>query len=236
VEKFHHDDEVFGFIQRGYGAYAEFALSEAGELGRKPECLSYEEAAAVPCVGLTALQALRDKARLRAGQSVMIVGASGGVGTMAVQIASFMGAVVTAVCSAANAALVRKLGAARVIEYSRQDPLDDSERFDVVFDCMGHTAFARYRMLLKAGGRHVGISCTRSAVLDSLVSRLTPGRKSFQFHVQSGSQDLEQLSLWIQQGKIKPVVGHTFELSEVAAAHRQCESRRTVGKIALRIA
>ncbi|MBZ5551007.1 MAG: NAD(P)-dependent alcohol dehydrogenase [Acidobacteriia bacterium] len=231
--RFRPGDEVFAFIPRGMGAYAEFAACKASWLTKKPVRLSHKEAAVLPCVGLTALQGLRDKARLKAGQSVLIVGASGGVGTMAVQIARVMGAEVTAVCSTANVDLVRKLGAISVIDYTRQNPLEDSRRFDAVFDCVGSWTFWAYRNLLKGGGRHVGISCTRAKLIDSILSRLTPGRKSFQFHVRAEGQDLEQLATWVQQGKLKPVVSHIYPLAEIAAAHRQCESRRTVGKIAV---
>jgi len=236
VKGFRPGDEVFGYIPSGRGAAAELAACEASWLAKKPPSLSHTEAAVLPCVGMTALQGLRDKARLRAGQRVLIVGASGGVGVMAVQIARAMGLEVTAVCSASNAQLVLNLGAARVIDYTRQDPLQDSERFDAVFDAIGGQTFWAYRTLLTGGGTHVGISCTRRKVIDSLISRITPGRKSFQFHVRASGQDLERLAAFVEQGTLKPIVSRVFPLAEMAAAHRQCESRRTVGKIAVTVA
>lgn len=235
VREFRAGDEVFAFIPRVGGACAELAACDAGWLGKKPAGLSHAEAGVLPCVGLTALQALRDKARLQAGQSVLIVGASGGVGTMAVQIARTMGVEVVAVCSTANVDLVRSLGATRVIDYLKQDVLLEAQRFDAVFDCVGSRRFWSYCKLLKGGGRHVGISCARKEMIDSMLSQVMPGRKSFQFHVRAERKDLEQLTQWVEQGKVKLIVSHVYPLAEIAEAHRQCETRRTVGKIAVTV-
>ena len=235
VREFRAGDEVFGFIPRVGGACAELAACDAGWLGKKSAELSHVEAGVLPCVGLTALQGLRDKARLKAGQSVLIVGASGGVGTMAVQIARTMGAEVVAVCSTANVDLVRSLGATRVIDYRKQDVLREAQRFDAVFDCVGDRSFWSYSKLLQGGGRYVGISCVRKEVIVSLLSQVIPGRKSFQFHVRAVRKDLEQLTQWVDQRKVKPIVSQVYRLAEIAEAHRQCETRRTVGKIAVRV-
>jgi NADPH:quinone reductase-like Zn-dependent oxidoreductase len=235
VREFRAGDAVFAFIPRVGGACAEFAACDARWLGKKPAGLSHWEAGVLPCVGLTALQALRDKARLKAGQSVLIVGASGGVGTMAVQIARTMGVEVVAVCSTANVDFVRSLGATRVIDYLKQDVLMEAQRFDAVFDCVGIRRFWSYCKLLQGGGRHVGISCVRKEVIISLLSQVMLGRKSFQFHVRAERKDLEQLTQWVDQGKVKPIVSQVYPLAEIAEAHRQCETRRTVGKIAVRV-
>jgi len=235
VRKFRAGDEVFAFIPRVGGACAELAACDARWLVKKPAGLSHAEAGVLPCVGLTALQALRDKARLKAGQSVLIVGASGGVGTMAVQIARTMGVEVVAVCSTSNIDLVLSLGATRVIDYLKQDVLMETQRFDAVFDCVGSRTFWSYCKLLQGGGRHVGISCTRKQIIDSVLSQVMPGRKSSQFHVRAECEDLEQLTQWVEQGKVKPIVSHVYPLAGIAEAHRQCETRRTVGKIAVRV-
>jgi NADPH:quinone reductase-like Zn-dependent oxidoreductase len=229
-------DEVFGFLQRGYGAYAEVVECPASWLARKPARLTDAEAASLPCVAMTALQGLRDKARLKAGDSVLIVGASGGVGTMAVQIARAMQVHVTAVCSAANADTVRALGASRVIDYSRENVFEERERFDAVFDCVGRERFWAFRRLLRPHGIHVGIAGRREMVIDSVLSRLTPGQTSYQFHVQARSRDLEHVAKMVEEGTLRPVVSRVLPLSEIAAAHRLCETRRTVGKIAVEIA
>ena len=235
VWKFRAGDEVFAFIPRVGGACAELAACDAGWLAKKSAGLSHREAGVLPCVGLTALQGLRDKARLKAGQSVLIVGASGGVGTMAVQIARTMGVEVVAVCSTANVDLVRSLGATRVIDYLKQDVLLETQRFDAVFDCVGSRRFWSYRKLLQGGGRHVGISCTRKQIIESVLSQLVPGRKSFQFHVRAKPKDLEQLTQWVEQGNVKPILSQAYPLAQIAEAHRQCETRRTVGKIAVSV-
>ena len=235
VRELRAGDDVFGFIPRIGGASAELVACNARWLAKKPAGLGHTESAVVPCVGLTALQALRDKARLQAGQSVLIVGASGGVGSMAVQMAAVMGAEVVAVCSTANVEFVRRLGASRVIDYRKQDLQRETRQFDVIFDCVGNHRFAFYSTLLRRGGRHVGISCTRLARLDSLLSRLTPGRKSFQFHVHADRKDLEQLREWIEKGRVKPIASRVYPLEKIADAHRQCETRRTVGKIAVTV-
>ena len=235
VRGFSEGDGVFGFIPLGRGANAEFAVCDESWLAMKPAGLNHIEAAVLPCVGLTALQGLRDKARLQTGQSVLIVGASGGVGTMAVQIACAMGVEVTGVCSSANVELVQKLGARRIINYTTHNPLLDTQRFDAVFDCIGKHSYWSYRKHLRRGGRHIGISCTGEAVFHSLLSQVLPGTKSFQFHVQAKRSDLELVTTLIAEGRLRPIVSHVYPLSDIAAAHRQCESRRTVGKIAITV-
>jgi NADPH:quinone reductase-like Zn-dependent oxidoreductase len=154
---------------------------------------------------------------------------------MAVQIARTMGVEVVAVCSTANVDFVRSLGATRVIDYLKQNVLLETQRFDAVFDCVGNRNFWSYCKLLQDGGRHVGISCVRKEVIISLLSQVMPGRKSFQFHVRSEPKDLEQLTRWVEQGKVKPTISQVYPLAEIAEAHRQCETRRTVGKIAVRV-
>ncbi len=229
-------DEVFGYIPRAGGACAEFVACNFLWLAHKPRRLSHTEAAVLPCVGLTALQALRDKAQLKSGQSVLIVGASGGVGTMAVQIAREMGLEVVAVCSQRNAGLVRELGAGRTIDYRTEEVLSFPYRFDAIFDCVGTHPFWSYRELLKRGGRHVGISCSPAARLSSLLSQLTPGKTSHQFHVRASSKDLEQLACWCEGDRLHPVLTRIYPLADIAEAHRQCETRRTVGKLAIAVA
>jgi len=233
TREFRAGDEVVALIPKERGACADVVVCDPRWLAKKPAGVSHTEAAVLPCVGLTALQALRDKARHKAGQSVLIVGASGGVGTMAVQIARLMEVEVVGVCSTANVDLVRSLGATRVIDYLKQDVLLDKQRFDAIFNCVGNPKFWSYSKLLKGSGRYVGISCTRRDRIDSILSRLMPGKKSFQFHVSATRKDLEQLLEWVEQGKVKVIVSHIYPLAKIAEAHRQCDTRRTVGKIAV---
>jgi len=234
VQDFHAGDEVVALIPRVGGGCAEIAACDAGWLAKKPTTVSHTDAAVLPCVGMTALQALRDKARLKAGQSLLIVGASGGVGTIAVQIGCMIDVEVVGVCSTANVDLVRSLGAARVIDYLKQDVLLDKQRFDAIFNCVsGDRGFWFYSKLLKSGGRYVGISCTRRDMIDSMLTSIMPGRKALQFHVAAAHGDLEQLLQWVEQRKVKAVVSHVYPLEQIVEAHRQCETRRTVGKIAI---
>jgi NADPH:quinone reductase-like Zn-dependent oxidoreductase len=142
---------------------------------------------------------------------------------------------VTAVCGTANLDFVRSLGAAEIVDYMRTDLFQHSERFDAVFDCIGQYTFSSFRRLLRPGGIHVGIAGRRELVIDSILSRLTPGRRSYQFHVRAIASDLEHIRSLIDLNQVRPVVSHTFPLSEIAAAHRQCESRRTRGKIAVEL-
>lgn len=231
--EFRTGDEIVALIPKERGACAELVACDLRWLAKKPARLSYVESAALPCVGLTALQGLRDKARLKPGQSVLILGASGGVGTMAVQIARTMETEVIGVCSTANVDLVKSLGAARVIDYLKQEVLLDEQRFDAIFDCVGGGRFWSFSKLLRPSGRYVGISCTRRDRMDSMLSRLMPGKTSLQFHVSATGKDLEQLLQWVEHGKLKVVVSHVYPLERIAEAHRQCETRRTVGKIAV---
>lgn len=235
VRSFSPGNEVFAFLPSGLGASAEFAACEESWLARKPESLSHTAAGVLPCVGLTALQGLRDKIRLTLGQRVLIVGASGGVGTMAVQIAHAMGAEVTAVCSSSNINFVRSLGAAQVIDYTRSDLLEGPTQYDGVFECVGSHHCWYYRNLLNKGGRHVGISCSWRSRIEGLGFRIVTGKRSFQFHVKARPEDLELLGALVEQGKLKPIVSHVYTLAQIVEAHRQCETHRTVGKIAVQI-
>jgi len=235
VEDLKPGDEVFGFLQEGYGAYAEFVLCRPSWLARKPAGLTHVEAAALPCVALTALQGLRDKARLKPGQRVLIVGASGSVGLMAVQIGRAMNVRVAAICRPANADLVRALGASCVRSQGTAEVHGRDEQFDAVFDCVGRDTFWRLRHSLRRGGIHVGISCSRPSVMASALSRVTPGRTSYQFHVQARTRDLECIAQLVGEGRLRPIISDVLPLSKIVQAHHLSESRRAAGKISLEI-
>jgi NADPH:quinone reductase-like Zn-dependent oxidoreductase len=154
---------------------------------------------------------------------------------MAVQIAHAMGAEVTAVCSSANINFVRSLGASQVIDYTKSDLLEQPTRYDGVFECVGSHSCWYYRKLLKRRGRHAGISCSRKSRIEGVAFHIATGKRSFQFHVKARHKDLELLAALIEQGKLKPIVSHVYTLAQIVEAHRQCETRRTVGKIAVQI-
>lgn len=225
VTRFAVGDEVFGIAQ---GSFAEFATAKEIKVALKPSSISFEQAAAVAISGLTALQGLRDAARLREGQSVLVIGASGGVGTWAVQIAAALGATVTGVCSAAKADLVRSLGADDVIDYRAQDITASGRRFDVILDLAGNRPLKALRRLLAPEGTLVigggegadrlfgGIHRQMGAVL------LSPFVKQHltAFVAREHFRDMMVLAEMIEAGQIAPVVSEAFPLTEVKDAMR----------------
>jgi len=215
------------------GAYAEYVTVAADNAARVPPMLSLGEAATVPLVALTALQALRDKAELAAGDHVLINGASGGVGSFAVQIGKAMGAQVTATCSGRNVELVRGLGADEVIDYTRDDITPGMQRYDVVFGAVSSLPFLCWRRALRPGGKIVTVNpLFENRVLRRLVSVISRVRLEGVLVKPSGA-DLETIGAWIYAGKVRPVIDHSYPLHDAAAAHRYSESRRVRGKLVL---
>jgi NADPH:quinone reductase-like Zn-dependent oxidoreductase len=234
-------DEVLGFCQ---GAFAQYARAEADKVVPKPVSLTFEQAAAVPLAGATALRAIRDVGAVRAGHRVLVNGAAGGVGTFAVQIAAALGAEVTGVCSTRNVGLVRSIGAAHVVDYTTQDFTDGRARYDVILDNVGNRPLSRLRraltpagtLVLNGGGApgHVfgpvaGI--LRAVVVNGLVRqrlRLIP-------HEQKREQLLTLTGL-IEAGKLTPVLDRTYPLAETAEAMRRVEQGHARGKVIITVA
>lgn len=240
VTRFRPGDEVFGnTLLHGLGAFAELATAPEIALAPKPARVSFEQAAAAPLAGVTAMYALRAKGRLAAGQRVLIHGAAGGVGTFAVPIAKSLGAEVTAVCSASKAELVRSLGADRVIDYAREDFAASGERYDLILAIGGGRPIGAYRRALREGGTYVliGGSARQFAeglLLGPLLSRL--GSKRFT-HVDGkdpGPDDLASIASLLETGALVPVIDEVYPLERTADAIRHLESGRTLGKIVLR--
>ena len=229
-------EPVFGMINSWQaGACAEIVALPPDEVAPKPPLLGMTDAAALPLAALTALQALRDLGQVKAGQRVCIHGASGGVGTLAVQIAKAMGAEVTALCGEAAAALVRQLGADEVIDYRKTAPAQLAPGFDVFFDVFGNQSYARVRHLLKPRGVYISTVPSVRNVIDHLLTRFWPGRRARLVVVKSRRVDLEQLAAWVADGRLRPVIAAVLPLSRVREAHEQLQTRRTHGKIVLRI-
>ncbi|MEM7675562.1 MAG: NAD(P)-dependent alcohol dehydrogenase [Myxococcota bacterium] len=226
--------EIFGMIQSHQGGgCAEVARLPVNLVARKPESLTMTEAASIPLASLTAFQALRDDLGVQQGQHVLLNGASGGVGTLAVQIAKVMGATVTAVCSGSNESLVKSLGADRVIDYTKQVPTNE-HNLDHVFDIYGSLPWKKAKPMLKPAGRY----CTAIPKADTIVraglQRLGLHRAAMVM-VQSRRRDLEQVCSWIDAGKIKPVIDRTLPLDEASEGHKHLETRRARGKVVLKI-
>jgi NADPH:quinone reductase-like Zn-dependent oxidoreductase len=221
VTDFRPGDEVFGGER---GAFAEYVCARLG-VAPKPANLTFEEAAAAPVAALTALQGLRDHGRLRPGQRVLINGASGGVGTFAVQIAKALGAEVTAVCSTRNVDLVRSLGADRVVDYTQEDFTRSSERYDLMLDIAGNRSWFACRDVLKPHATFVIIGGPATRLLGPLrhvaalrLSSLRSSRKVVIFIAELNKSDMEVLRELLESGKVKPVVEKRYELSEIGDA------------------
>lgn len=240
VTRFAPGDAVYGMaLGRHGGAYAEFALARENALAAKPPSLSFEEAAAVPMAGLTALQALRDHGELAAGDRLLVNGGSGGVGHFAVQLGTALGARVTAVASGENQGFLRELGAEWTFDYQRRDFTREDGEYDVIFDV---ASTSHYRecdyVLAEDGGVYVATLPSPSrafwAVLTGIGRLFRAGRRAGIVTVRSRAEDLDLLARLIEQGRVRPVVTDVFPLAELGQAQAAVE-RGVRGKVAVRI-
>lgn len=218
------------------GAYAEYAAVSENIAALKPKNLTHEQAAAVPLAAMTALQALRDKGEIKKGQKVLINGASGGVGTFAVQIAKVLEAEVTGVCSTKNVELVKSLGSDRVIDYTQQDFTQDTAKYDIIFDVVGNCPFSQCKERLNPKGIYVTTQPTPQSFLQNLAAIFSPGKKARIVLLKANSSDLAYLTNLIEVDKVRPVIDRTYPLSEMAAAHAYSEEGHAAGKIAIAVA
>ncbi len=231
VTHFRAGEHVFG-MRNGWfgGACAEFVSVSADELVHKPASLGWKEAAALPLVSLTALQALRDGIKLCEGERICINGASGGVGTVAIQIARLMGAHVTAICSDRNEKHVLELGAHEVINYKKTDILTLGQTFHAFFDVFGNRTYKDVQRLIPSASRYVTTVPSMRTLFQEGIARL--GFPSPRLVVvKSNVRDLLQLREWVLEGKLKPVIDRTFSLEECQEAHRYIETKRARGKV-----
>lgn len=235
VKQFHVGDAVFGDISaRGFGGLAEYAAVPEKLLALKPTNLSFEQAAAVPMAAVTALQGLRDHGQIQAGQNVLIYGASGGVGTYAVQLAKLFGAHVTAVCSTRNVEQARALGADRVMDYTKNDFTQNKDRYDLILAANGNRPLSEYVRMLEPNGTYVLAGGAFKQILDAMLlgawmSR--GGKKVKNFIAQPSQNDLQFLAAQIEAGKIKPVIDRCYPLQETADAFRYIEQGHARGKV-----
>ncbi|MDB4988580.1 MAG: Zn-dependent oxidoreductase, NADPH:quinone reductase [Myxococcaceae bacterium] len=247
--RFREGDAVYGFMDHNArrawsrycrsGAYAEYASTREDTLASKPAQLSYEEAAALPLAALTAHQVFRDRVRLRPGQRILIIGASGGVGSLAVQLATARGAEVTGVCSTKHLEMLRALKVAHLIDYTKTDLHALSSRFDVIYDVAAKSSFSELKHLLSPTGVFVSNMVSFSSMLGTLLAkiatRMFPRRTHTHALVQPSGDDLREISAMVEAGSLRPVVGATFSLNDVARAHQLLEHGSTPGKLVLQI-
>lgn len=241
VTQFAPGNEVFGFI--GAGAFAEYVSAPESRLALRPTTVTFEEAATIPLAGMTALQGIRDAGAVRRGDQVLIIGASGGVGTIAIQIAAQLGAVVTGVCSARNGDLVRSLGATDVIDYATTDPTTTGRTFDVVLQLAGIASPASLRRILTPAGRLILSSGDSSGhligpfdrILQALVLSPFVPQTLRPLEMKPNPADLKYLATCIDRGQLRPTVEHTYTLPETADAIRHLETSHVRGKLAISI-
>ena len=238
VTQFRPGDEVFGELSRcGFGAYAEFAAVAEKALALKPANLSFEEAATLPTAGCTALQGLR-KGRIQRAQRVLINGASGGVGTFAVQIAKTFGTEVTAVCSTPNIELVRSIGADHVLDYTKHDLAALGQRYDLILAPNGNRSIWDYKRALSPDGSYVMSGGSNRQLTDALLfgPLLSMGRQKFgNLLVKPNQVDLLMLKALCETGKVKPVIDRRFPMTDAPAAVRYVEDGHARGKVVITV-
>jgi NADPH:quinone reductase-like Zn-dependent oxidoreductase len=239
VTQFKPGDEVFGSCR---GAFAKYACTSQSRLAMKPDNVTFEQAASVPIAALTALQGLRDKAHIQPGQKVLINGAAGGVGTFAVQIAKWLGADATGVCSTRNVDTVRSIGADRVIDYTKQDFTKSEQRYDVILDLAASRSLLACRRVLNPKGIYIGAGIAPGASMIGVVvrwitaatvlSRLV-SQKFVMFVTRSTKVDLTTMYELMKAGKVTPVIDRRYRLSESPAAIRYLEEGHARGKVVI---
>src|SRR6266851_4972551 len=236
VTQFKPGDQVFGVCR---GAFAEYACAMEDKLALKPANLSFEDAAAVPVAAITALQGLRDKGRIQPGHKVLVDGASGGVGTFAVQIAKSFGAEVTAVCSTRNVETARSIDADHVIDYTREDFTKNGQRYDLILAANAYHSIFDYRRALSQDGTYVmvgggGVQILQALLLGPLLS-LIGGRKMCFVSAKINKKDLVFLKDLLEAGKVVPVIDRRYPLSAVAEALRYLEEGHAQGKVVITV-
>ncbi len=240
VTRFAPGDEVFG---TGIGTYAEYARAREDQLAAKPTTLTFEQAAALPASGVTALQALRDRGAVQPGQHVLVIGASGGVGTFAVQLAKAFGAEVTGVCSTTKTDLVRSLGADHVVDYSREDFTATGTRYDLILDIGGNTSLSRLRQALTPKGTLVIVGGETSGKwlggtdrqVRAMVLSMFVSQKLGTFIAAVKQEDLLVLAQLAESGQLTPAVDRTFSLDEAPKAIRHLDEGHARGKVVVTV-
>jgi len=243
VTQFKPGDAVFGGCR---GAFAEYATTREKSIVTKPNSVTFEQAASIYVAGLTALQGLRDKGKIQPGQKVLINGASGGVGTFAVQIAKSFGTEVTGVCSRRNLDMVRSIGADHVVDYTKEDFTKTDQRYDLIFDLVGNHSFSERRPILNpngicvmagigGAGWHDGMAMRLAGELNAYVRSRFVSQKFISYIAQFNKKDMMVLADLMQSGKVTPVIDRTYKLSETPDALRYLETGHAHGKVVINL-
>jgi NADPH:quinone reductase-like Zn-dependent oxidoreductase len=236
VTQFKPGDQVFGSAGFGTGTYAEYiCLPESGLLTIKPDSMPFEEAAAVPSGAFGALHFLR-KGNIEPGQNVLIYGASGSVGTAAVQLAKYFGAEVTGVCSTSNVEMVKSIGADRVIDYTQDDFTHSGEAYDIIIDTVGKTTFSQCRRLLKPNGRYVLAVFGLPQIIRAVWTSMVGDKKVIVGVASAETEDLAFFKELIEDGHFKPVIDRCYPLEEMVEAHRYVDKGHKKGNVVITVA
>lgn len=235
VKRFKSGDQVFAYDIARFSTYAEYTcLPENSAIACKPSTVTYEEAAAIPFGGITALHFLK-QGKIHSGQHVLIYGASGSVGTWAVQLAKHFGALVTGVCSTAHVALVKSLGADQVIDYTKEDFTSSGETYDMLFDAVGKTSFPGCLRLLKKDGVYLQPVAPPALSLQMLWAGVTSSRTLIGGAAIPKTEDLKYLKELVEAGKIKPVIDRCYPLEQIVEAHRHVDQGHKKGDVVITV-
>ena len=231
TNNFQVGDKVFGVLDNKYGgALAEFAVGHEKCFAHKPPNISNEEAAAIPMVALTALQAFRDKANLKKGQTVLINGASGGVGHVAMQMAKIYGAKIIAVSSTKSESFIKKFDPDTFIDYTKQNILEIDEKVDVFFDVVGNYTFPKCKKVLNPGGVYINTLPRPKILLHKILQLFSKGKKVKTLLMKHNSNDLKIISKWMDEGLLKVSIDEVFSLKNIVAAHDYAQQGQNKGK------
>lgn len=236
VKQFRKGDQVYGFTGFEPGAYAEYkCMSEKGSITKKPTNMNYGEAAAVVDGATTALFFLRDKANIQRGEKVLINGASGSVGTFAVQLAKYFGAEVTGICGTGNLELVKSLGADKVIDYTKEDFTTSGDTYDIIFDTVGKSSFSRCNGSLNKNGRYLVTTMGLTSIIQTLFTRLIGSKKVIFGMSIDKKEALAFIKDLIEGGKLKPVIDRCYSLEQISEAHGYVENGHKKGNVIITI-
>lgn len=238
VKLFQVGDEVFGDLSGcGWGGFAEYVTVPEYALALKPANISFEEAAATPMAGVTALQGLRDKGKIKSGQKVLIYGASGGVGTFAVQIAKSFGVEVTGVCSTRNLEILHSIGADHIIDYTKEDFTKNEESYDLILGVNGSNSISAYKRVLKPNGNFVHVGGSESQLFQTLVLgpfiSMTGSKKISNLLQRANQKDLNCVKELLDTGKVKPIIDKRYKLSEITEAFKYFQEGHAQGKVVI---